>query len=87
MPILRAKRPRWLLVSAIAAVLCLAAWFALSRWRPWDPGSAAGLVFGIVASLFFVIELLYPLRRRLLGCAFGIAQRWLQEEWAAARRA
>jgi len=76
--ILRPKKPRWLLFSAALAALALAAWIGLSTWRPWDPGDAAGLAFGIVASLLFTIELLYPLRRRLLGFPFGSAQRWLQ---------
>lgn len=75
---LRPKKPRWLLGSALAGALCLASYIALSTWRPWDPGAGAGLVFGIAASLIFVIELLYPLRRRLLGFPFGTAQSWLQ---------
>lgn len=78
MQVLRPKKPRWFIVCSIVAAVCLAAWVALATWRPWDPGSAAGLVFGIAASLLFTVELLYPLRRRLLGFPFGSAQRWLQ---------
>jgi hypothetical protein len=76
--VFRPKRPRWLLYSAGIGAVCLASWIGLSTWRPWDPGVAAGLVFGIVASLLFTVELLYPLRRRLLASPFGSAQRWLQ---------
>ncbi|HEY2798254.1 MAG TPA: hypothetical protein VGK26_10230 [Thermoanaerobaculia bacterium] len=78
MQVLRPKRPRWLIAFAVAAAVCLAAYLALSAWRPWVPGAGAGLVFGILASLIFLIDLLYPLRRRLLGWPFGTAQRWLQ---------
>lgn len=78
MQVLRPKKPQWLFVSGGAAALCLASWIALSTWRPWDPGAAAGIVFGTLAALVFVVELLYPLRRRLLGFPFGSAQRWLQ---------
>lgn len=78
MQVFRPKKPQWLLYSAGIGAVCLAIWIGLSTWRPWDPGAAAGLVFGIVAALLFTVELLYPLRRRLLGSPFGSAQRWLQ---------
>ncbi|MEP6994438.1 MAG: hypothetical protein ABI968_07960 [Acidobacteriota bacterium] len=78
MQVLRPKRPRWLFVSLGVGVAAIAAFLALATWRPWTPGGAAGLSFGIAASLLFTIEVLYPLRRRLMGFPFGSAQRWLQ---------
>ena len=78
MQIFRPKKPRWFLVSLALAAVSLAAFIGLATWRLWNPGRAAGLVFGIAAALIFTIELLYPVRRRLLGFPFGSTQRWMQ---------
>jgi hypothetical protein len=78
MQVLRPKKPQWLLFAAGIGAFCLAVWIALATWRPWEPEGVAGLTFGILAALLFTVELLYPLRRRLLGFPFGSAQRWLQ---------
>jgi hypothetical protein len=76
--ILRPKRREWFLASTAIALLSLAT-FAAVAWRtPWSPGRFWGLVFGTVAAAVFVLDALYPLRRRLMGWPFGTAQRWLQ---------
>lgn len=75
---LRPKRPVWFAAAAaVGAVAVLV--FAGAAWStPWAPGRPGGLVFGGVAAATFLIEGLYPLRRRLMGWPFGTAQRWLQ---------
>ena len=78
MQVLGPKKPRWLLVFSLLGAASLAAFIGLATWRLWRPGHGAGLVFGIAAALIFTIELVYPLRRRLLGFPFGSAQRWMQ---------
>jgi hypothetical protein len=78
MSVLQPKKPAWLFASAAAALLALAVFLLLVQRRPWDPARAGGLVFGIAAALLYTIEILYPLRRRLLGFPFGNAQRWIQ---------
>lgn len=64
--------------SIIAGAVGLAAFLAIESVRPWDPARAGGLVFGLVASVIYLVDLLYPLRRRLLGFPFGNARRWIQ---------
>lgn len=72
------KRPAWFRGTAIAAVASLAV-FAVSSWRaPWAPGDAGGLIFGTAAAAIFVLDALYPLRRRLMAWPLGTAQQWLQ---------
>ncbi len=78
MHVLRPKRPPWLWVSLAVAGASLGLFLALAAAKPWSPGREAGLAFGIAASVLFVIEILYPFRRRLLGFPFGNAQRWIQ---------
>jgi hypothetical protein len=72
------KKPRWLAGSGIAAAAATLLFLVLHHIEPWDPGRAGGLGFGILASLLFLLEVLYPLRRRLMGWPFGSAQRWIQ---------
>jgi hypothetical protein len=64
--------------SLAGGAVGLAVFLALENVRPWDPARAGGLIFGTAASLIYLVELLYPLRRRLLGFPFGNAQRWIQ---------
>lgn len=78
MSVLRPKKPAWMFGSLAVAVASLSVFLLLVRQRPWDPARAGGLVFGILGSLVYTIEILYPLRRRLLGFPFGNAQRWVQ---------
>lgn len=75
---LRPKRENWFRAFLITAVVSFVAYFAWSWWKPWGPGRAGGLTFGTLAAILFLIDALYPLRRRLLGWPFGTAQRWLQ---------
>jgi hypothetical protein len=74
--VLTPKSPRNLALTVIAAALMLLAGgaAALLTWR-WSPKHGAGLAFGIVGALFFVVESLYPSRwlRRHPG-----AQAWMQ---------
>ena len=74
---LRPKEPRNLVVtSAVAAVFhllwAIAAWF----W-PLSPKRGLGLVFGILAALGFVFEMLYPARRPRAR-PLGTARAWIQ---------
>lgn len=78
MSVVRPKKPAWLFGSLAAAVVSLAVFLLLIRSRPWDPARAGGLVFGIFGALVYTIDILYPLRRRLLGFPFGSAQGWIQ---------
>jgi hypothetical protein len=76
--LLTPKKPAWFTASlalTAAALLVYAAW---AWWTPWRAGRAGGLTFGTIAALVFLVDGLYPLRRRLLAWPFGTAQRWLQ---------
>jgi hypothetical protein len=75
---LRPKKPRWLLVSLAIAVAAVGVRLAVTARERWDPGRTAGLVFGIAASVLYLMDLLYPLRRKLLAFPFGNAQTWIQ---------
>ena len=74
----RPKRPAWLAVALAAAGASLLIFAVAAWWSPWSPGRFWGLVFGGAAAAVFVVDALYPLRRRLMGWPFGTAQRWLQ---------
>jgi len=76
--ILRPKKPRWLITSLVIGAIAIAVRLVVVGRRPWDPARTAGLVFGIAASLLYLIDLLYPIRRKLLGLPLGNAQRWIQ---------
>ena len=72
------KRPNWPIACSGLAVVGLAAYAGLRWWGPWTPGRRGGLVFGGLATGIFLVDGLYPLRRRLMAWPFGTAQRWLQ---------
>ena len=74
----RPKRVVWFRSFLVAAVISIAAYAGASWWWRWAPGRWGGLTFGTLAALLFLIDSLYPLRRRLMGWPFGTAQRWLQ---------
>ncbi len=78
MQVFRPKKPSWLLASLLVGAASLLLFAVLSAWRPWAPGRTGGLAFGILASVLFLLEVLYPLRRKLLAFPFGTAQRWVQ---------
>lgn len=72
------KRPLWFRGTAVAAAASLGV-FAIWSWRgPWGPGRVGGLIFGTAATAIFVLDALYPLRRRLMARPLGTAQQWLQ---------
>jgi hypothetical protein len=75
---LRPKREGWFRGFLIATVVSIVVYAGWSWWTPWSPGRWGGLTFGTLATLLFVVDAMYPLRRRLMGWPFGTAQRWLQ---------
>jgi hypothetical protein len=76
--ILRPRRPPWFRIAAYVAAASMLVFLAAAWQRPWQPGRAGGLVFGTLAALAFVVDALYPLRRRLLAWPLATAQTWLQ---------
>lgn len=76
--VFRPKRIDWFRGFLVVAVASIVAYVGASWWWPWAPGRMGGLIFGTLAALLFLIDALYPLRRRLMGWPFGTAQRWLQ---------
>jgi len=76
--ILRPKKPAWLIASLVIGAIGMAVRLVVVSRRPWDPARTAGLVFGILAALLYLIDLLYPIRRKLLSLPLGNAQRWIQ---------
>jgi hypothetical protein len=74
---LRPKEPRNLKLTALLSVLMLLAYLVASYLRPWSPKRGMGLVFGIVATVFFLFEMAYPWRRPK-AWVLGTAKRWLQ---------
>jgi len=76
--VLRPKRPAWFRGSAIVAGVSLVV-YAVAAWRwPWSPGRWGGLTAGTLAALLFLVDALYPFRRRWNAWPFGTVQRWLQ---------
>lgn len=63
--------------ALLAAVISVAAFFALNWAWPWQPGRIGGLVFGTLAAVLFVNAGLYPWRRRWRTRPWGTAERWL----------
>jgi hypothetical protein len=74
----RPKRPGWFRGFAIVAGASIAVYIGWLSWAPWSPGRWGGLTFGTLAAVLFLIDALYPFRRRLMARPFGTAQRWLQ---------
>ena len=71
------KEPRIFGVTAAASVVCLIAYWIARDLGPWSPKRGLGLVFGILAALLFVFEMLYP-GRRPRARPLGTAKAWLQ---------
>jgi hypothetical protein len=72
------KRPAWLRGSVAIAAASVAI-YAVWNWRdPWAPGRAGGLIFGTAATVIFVLDALYPVRRRMMAWPLATAQQWLQ---------
>jgi hypothetical protein len=76
--VFRPKRVAWFRGFLVAAVISTAAYAAATWWWVWSPGRWGGLTFGTLAAVLFLVDSLYPLRRRLMSWPFGNAQRWLQ---------
>ena len=74
----RPKRTGWFRAFLVMAVASTIGSAAAAWWWPWAPGRIGGLTFGTLAAVLFLIDSLYPLRRRLMSWPFGNAQRWLQ---------
>jgi hypothetical protein len=72
------KKPAWFAGSVAATAAALLVYAVSAALTPWRAGRSGGLVYGTIAAVIFLIDALYPLRRRLLGWPFGTAQRWLQ---------
>ena len=75
---LRPKRADWFRGFLITAVVSMVI-YLVAAWRaPWAPGRWGGLTCGTLAALLFVVDALYPFRRRWNAWPFGNIQRWLQ---------
>lgn len=72
------KQPRWALATLVLAFLAFLAYALTLIGRPLDPARGTGLVFGILATVLFIVEAVYPLRRKLLSKPLGNATRWIQ---------
>lgn len=75
--VLSPKQPRNFGLTAAAGAVCLLAYFIARAFGPWSPKRGLGLVFGILAALLFVLEMLYPARRPKAR-PLGTAKAWLQ---------
>ena len=76
--VLRPKWPAWFRGFLIVAAMSLLV-YAVAAWEwPWAPGRWGGLTAGTLAALLFVVDSLYPFRRRWNAWPFGTVQRWLQ---------
>ena len=76
--VLAPKRPNWFRAATAIGVSSLAVYVALAWSAPWSPGRFWGLTFGTIATIIFLVDALYPLRRRLVVWPLDTAQRWLQ---------
>jgi hypothetical protein len=72
------KRPAWFRGASVIAAALLAIYLVWSTLEPWTPGRLGGLIFGGAAAFVFVLDALYPLRRRLMAWPLATAQQWLQ---------
>jgi hypothetical protein len=75
--VLRPKQPRNFVLTGLIVGFMMVLYWGVSWWRPWSPKHGLGLCFGILASLFFVWEMLYPWRRPN-AWLLGTAKRWIQ---------
>jgi hypothetical protein len=75
--VLRPKRPANFVVTGLLVAFMLLLYVIVAWWRPWSPKRGLGLVFGILAALLFVFEMMYPWRRPN-AWLLGTAQRWIQ---------
>ncbi len=75
--VLAPKRPRNLKATLLASLLMVALFALSAAWGAFSPKRGLGLVFGILAALVFVFEMLYS-SRRPRAWPLRDAQAWLQ---------
>src|SRR5262249_15212419 len=71
------KEPRNLALTIVFAVVMVVVYLLGAYLQPQSPKRGFGLVFGIVAALLFVFEMMYPVRRPKAR-PLKTAKRWLQ---------
>jgi hypothetical protein len=71
------KQPFNFGLTAAAGAACLLAYLIARSFGPWSPKRGLGLIFGLLAALLFVFEMLYP-GRRPRARPLGTAKAWLQ---------
>lgn len=74
---LRPKQPVNLLLTAAVSAILVVAYLVSAYVSPWSPKRGLGLVFGFLAALLFVFEMLYPARRPKAR-PFFTARNWIQ---------
>lgn len=74
---LRPKELRHFKLTVIVSGLAVVFYLLASQLWPWSPKRGAGLVFGFLAAVLFVFEMLYA-GRRPRARPFGTARLWLQ---------
>ncbi|MEO6326999.1 MAG: hypothetical protein ABIT01_13860 [Thermoanaerobaculia bacterium] len=72
------KEPRWAIATGFVAAFAFLFYVATLFVRQLNPARGTGLVFGILASVLFLLEALYPLRKKLLAKPLGNARQWIQ---------
>jgi len=75
--VLRPKQPLNLALAVLACAFALGLYWIATALGPFSPKRGVGLLFGILAALFFVFEMVYPFRRPRAR-PLGRAQVWLQ---------
>jgi len=75
--LLQPKQPVNLYVTAGVSLLVVALWTAGTLLGAWSPKRGLGLVFGILAALLFVFEMVYPAGKKRPGLLRN-ARAWLQ---------
>src|SRR5262245_55040847 len=76
--VLLPKRPLNLIVMMVSSLAFVAVYgLAAQGGWPWSPKRGVGLVFGMIATLLFVFETVYPFRRPR-AWPLRDAQQWVQ---------
>lgn len=75
--VLRPKQPRNLKLTLVVCVLLLLVYPVGSYFQAWSPKRGLGLIFGFLAALLFIFEMLYPYRRSRAR-PLGTAKAWIQ---------
>jgi len=72
------KQPAWATACAVACLASFVVYGASAMVKQPEPGRGMGLWFGILATVLFVVESVYPARRKLLAKPLGNARQWIQ---------